>query len=133
MHKFDLKMRFWERSAYHARVINFLKTYRNVIIVPAAMAMLLEQCNGREQSSWATSVSSTAIKLRCHPHWPWCWPPTHSRRYLHLALGLHQSYTHLTQRPPTVRFCSAATVPRPVAATLAHARQRVTRCIMTAQ
>jgi len=51
-------------------------------MVPAAMAMLLEWCNGREQSSWASS--SMAIKLGCHPHQPWHWPPIHSQ-FTHLA------------------------------------------------
>ena len=46
MHNFYRKMSFWERGAYNTRVINFSKNYWNIIIVPAAMAMLLEQCNG---------------------------------------------------------------------------------------
>jgi len=53
-------------SAYYTLVINFSKNYRNVIIVPAAVAMLLErQRPGTEQ----LSVSSTTIKLRCHARW----------------------------------------------------------------
>ena len=54
MHNFDLKMHFWERGTHCTRVINLSKNYRNVIIVPAAVAMLLERSNGQEQSSWAS-------------------------------------------------------------------------------
>jgi len=32
----------------------FFLNYRTVIIVPATVAMILEWCNGREQSSWAS-------------------------------------------------------------------------------
>jgi len=98
-------MCLWEKGAYYTRVVNFLKnTYWNVIVVPATVAMLREWRNGQEQSSWA-SVSSTAIKLQCHPHQPW---HTHNSTYPHLPLGLHQSYTHHSHTPPTVRSCSPA-------------------------
>jgi len=35
-------------------------------------------------------------------------PHTHNSRCLHNPPGLHQSYTHCTQRPPTVSSCSPA-------------------------
>ena len=35
-------------------------------------------------------------------------PHTHNSRYPHRPLGLHQSHTHRTQRPSTVRSCSPA-------------------------
>ena len=54
MHNFDIKMRFREKGAYYTSVINSTKNYRNAVIVPAAVAMLLEWRNGREQGSWAS-------------------------------------------------------------------------------
>ena len=58
--------------------------------------MLLEWCNGWEQSIWAS------VWCHCdHPH-------THNSRYPHHPLGLHQNYTHRAHRLPTVRFCSQA-------------------------
>jgi len=85
----------------------FFENYWNIIIVPAAVAMLLERCNGREQSSWASvrrRSSYNVVLTGCdadRPH-------THNSRCPHGSLGLHQSCTHRIQRPPTVRFCSRA-------------------------
>jgi len=42
---------------------------------------------------------SPAVMLTAH---------THNSRYPHHPLGLHQSCTHHTQRPPSIRFCSPA-------------------------
>jgi len=53
-------------------------------------------------------------------------PHTHNSRYPHHPLGLHQSYTYHTQRPPTVRFCSP-----PGGRYIGPPRQRVTRCVIS--
>ena len=55
-------------------------------------------------------VSSMAIKLPCRPHWPWYLLATLTKfsRNPHGPLGLYQSYTHRTQRPPTVTSSSDA-------------------------
>ena len=102
MYSFYRKMHFWERGVYGTRVRNFSKNYRNIVIVPAAMAKLLKWCNGWEQSSWASvrrrlsyDVTLTGTDADC--------PHTHNSSYPHRPLGLHQSCTH-----PTVRFCSPA-------------------------
>ena len=68
--------------------------------------MLLEWHNGREQSSWVSVQLRLSYDVTLNsrdadrPH----------TRYAHRPLGLHQSYTHCTQRTPTVRFCSPAGV-----------------------
>jgi len=79
----------WETGVYYTRVINFSKNYRNVITVPAAVAMLLERRNGQKQSSYkrqfngdtVTMSSSPAVTLTAH---------TLTILGIHIAhLGLH--------------------------------------------
>jgi len=53
------------------------------------------------------------------------WPQTHNSRYPHRLLGLHQSYTHRTQRPPTMSFLWLAT------ARLAHPQWWATFCVIS--
>jgi len=98
MHNFDLRMHFWERGAYY-----FLKNYQNVIIVPAAVALLLEQHNSREQQ---LSISLTTIKLWCHPQSPAVILTTHTLTILGIHIA-HLAYIKLYSSH-TVRFSSPA-------------------------
>ena len=98
MHNFDLRMHFWERGAYY-----FLKNYQNVIIVPAAVALLLEQHNSREQQ---LSISLTTIKLWCHPQSPAVILTTHTLTILGIHIA-HLAYIKLYSSR-TVRFSSPA-------------------------
>jgi len=59
-----------------------------------------------EQSSWASvwrRLCYDVALISCHADHP----HTHNSRYPHHPVGPHQSYTHRTQRPPTMS-CSPA-------------------------
>jgi len=82
-----------------------------------------------EQSSWASvrrwlsyNVAFTGRDAD--------WPHTHNSRYPHCPLGLQQSFTHHTQRPPIIRSCFPAGVTL-AAATLAHPQRRITCCVIS--
>ena len=65
--------------------------------------MLLEWRNSREQSSCVSVRQRLSYDVTLNGRDADC-PHTHNSRCPHHPLGLHQIYTHHTQRPPTVRF-----------------------------
>jgi len=115
-----------EKGAYYTHVINFLKSYRNVIIVPAAVAMLLEWHNGREQSSCSSvwrrlsyDVTLTAVMLTTH---------TLTVLGIHIA---HLAYIKAILITPRETTHSKVLFPGRPASTLAHPQQWKTCCVIS--
>ena len=80
-----------------------------------------------EQSNWASvrrQLSSYLVTLTGRDAE---WLPTHNSRYPPAPPDLHQSSTHSTQRPPTVRSCTASVN----SAKLTQPRRRITYCIIS--